>query len=336
MNIWVDIANAPHVIFFKEFIIQWKSQGHNVIVTARDLSGSIELLKTNNIEFVEIGHHYGASKFQKVRGLFIRCLQLRKYLADKSINVAVSQSSFYSPLVSKTLGIPCVYTNDNEFAKGNLLANIFASDVIYPKSLEPLIGSSWYKSKFSYYPGTKEGIYLSQFVLPEKKMNKQVCICIRPEPWTAQYHKRSDKVLIELLDKLNKNSLITILPRDNKQSEFFKSLQLKNVKILEKPLSLNDIYQKFDCFIGAGGSMSRELAFMGLPCLSMYQGELLSVDKSLISIGAMTHSKSPTIEIVNELLSLSENAKISLLEKLKNQGAEAREIINFSVLSFDK
>lgn len=336
MNIWVDIANAPHVIFFKKFISQWKSQGHNVIVTARDLSGSIELLKTNNIEFVEIGHHYGASKFQKVRGLFIRCLQLRKYLVDKSINVAVSQSSFYSPLVAKTLGIPCVYTNDNEFAKGNMLANIFASHVIYPESLKPIIGNNWYKSKFSYYPGTKEGIYLSQLVLPEKRINEQVCICIRPEPWTAQYHKRSDIVLIELLEELNKDKLTTILPRDKKQSLFFKSLKLKNVSVLEKPISLNEIYQKFDFFIGAGGSMSRELAFMGLPCLSMYQGELLSVDKSLISVSAMTHSKSPTVGIIDELLSTSQNVNTRVYEQLKNQGDEARDIINTAVLSIDK
>jgi predicted glycosyltransferase len=333
MNIWVDIANAPHVVFFKKFISEWESQGHNVIVTARDLSGSIELLKSNDIGFVEIGHHYGASKLQKIKGLFIRCLQLRKFLSDKSIDVAVSQSSFYSPLVAKSLGVQCVYTNDNEFAKGNILANIFASHIIYPESLEPLLGSSRFKSKFSYYPGTKEGIYLSQLALPEKITKESIGICIRPEPWTAQYHNRSDKVLVGLLEELSKKSLTTILPRDKKQSLFFKSLKLDNLRVLEKPLSLSDIYQQFDCFIGAGGSMSRELAFMGLPCLSMYQGKLLSVDKSLISVGVMAHSRGPTLEMINKLLSVDKNENSRSSGKLKKQGDKAREIINAAVLS---
>lgn len=333
MNIWVDITNAPHVIFFKDYIAEWKLQGHKVLVTARDLSGSLELLKVNDIEFVEIGQHYGASKLQKVKGLYVRCMQLRKYLADKLVDVAVSQSSFYSPLVAKSLGIRSVYTNDNEFAKGNILANIFAEQVIYPESLRPLVSKSRYKRKFSYYPGTKEGIYLSNLVLPKKKKNSKKHICIRPEPWTAHYHQRDDKVIVELLEGLNKDSKVTILPRDKNQSAFFESLALNNVKVLKQPLSLTEIYQQFDFFIGAGGSMSRELAFMGLPCLSMYQGELLSVDKSLISVGVLIHHKLPTEELVNQLLSTSQKDFDTTVTKLKEQGTQARQVITDAVLA---
>jgi hypothetical protein len=334
MNIWVDIANAPHVIFFKDYITEWREQGHKVLVTARDLSGSLELLKANDIEFVEIGQHYGASKLKKIQGLFVRCMQLRKYLASKSIDVAVSQSSFYSPLVAKSLGVRCVYTNDNEFAKGNVLANVFADSVIYPESLEPLVAHSFFNKKFSYYPGTKEGIYLSKLTLSrsEKKSNAQHQVCIRPEPWTAQYHQRDDKVLVELLKGLSKSATITILPRDKIQHDFFESLAMAHVKIQQLPLSLSDIYQQFDFFIGAGGYMSRELACMGLPCLSMYQGDLLSVDKSLISIGVMSHHKLPTAMLVNKLLSANQEDISNSVNTLKNQGKVARQIIEHAVL----
>lgn len=335
MNIWVDITNAPHVIFFKEYIAEWQQQGHNVFVTARDLSGSLELLKVNNIEFIEIGQHYGASKLNKVKGLFVRCMQLRKYLTNKSIDVAVSQSSFYSPLVAKSLGVRCVYTNDNEFAKGNVLANIFADSVIYPESLKPLVAKSRFKNKFSYYPGTKEGIYLSKLTLPEKILNTPCHICIRPEPWTAQYHQRDDKVLVELLKGLNESAQITILPRDNVQRDFFESLTLNNVKVQQLPLSLNEIYQQFDFFIGAGGSMSRELAFMGLPCLSMYQGELLSVDKSLIIAGVMSHHKLPTTTLVNEILAANQSDTASAANTLKEQGRIARKVIESAVFNLN-
>jgi hypothetical protein len=335
MNIWVDITNAPHIIFFKDYITQWKLQGHKVLVTARDLSGSLELLKKNDIEFVEIGQHYGSSKLQKVKGLFVRCLQLRKYLADKSINVAVSQSSFYSPLVARLLGVRSVYTNDNEFAKGNLIANIFADQIVYPESLKPLLADSFFKQKFSYYPGTKEGIYLNNLKLPAKLENSIKHICIRPEPWTAQYHQRDDKVLVELLKGLAKDSEVTILPRDKNQTAFFESLVLSNVKVLKQPLSLGEIYQQFDFFIGAGGSMSRELAFVGLPCLSMYQGELLSVDKSLISAGIMNHHKLPTAELINEFLAESKQDIANVVNELREQGVKARQVIGNAVLNLE-
>ncbi|MBL4746999.1 MAG: DUF354 domain-containing protein [Flavobacteriaceae bacterium] len=332
MNIWVDITNAPHVIFFKKFIEQWKNQGHNVIVTARELSGSIELLKINDISFIEIGNHYGARKIQKLKGLAIRCLQLRRFLANKSIDVAVSQSSFYSPLVAKMLGVRCIYTNDNEFAKGNVIANIFATKILYPECMQPVIAKSFFYKKFCYYPGTKEGIYLSNLELPKQTPSDKYRIGIRPEPWTAQYHQRDDAPLVGMLKHLNETSSLTILPRDKKQAEFFKSLNLSQLKVLNTPLSLIEIYQNFDLFIGAGGSMSRELAFLGLPCLSMYQGELLRVDNYLIDRGVMLHNKAPTASYISELLIKFSTPTENLARELKNQGEIARQMLNKLVI----
>ena len=334
MNIWVDISNAPHVVFFKDFISEWKKLGHNVVVTARDLSGSLDLLNANGIEYTEIGCHYGASKFQKLKGLIIRCMQLRSFLSDKSIDVAMSQSSFYSPIVAKMLNTRCVYTNDNEFAKGNVIAHLFANQVIYPESMKSVVSSSKFSSKFSYYPGTKEGIYLCHFRLPKKSVEGVPRIGVRPEPWTAQYHKRDDKVLVDLIKKLNELAKVYILPRDKKQSELFSSLNLSNVMVIHKPLSLTAIYNDFDFFLGAGGSMSRELAFLGLPCLSMYQGELLSVDKQLISIGAMVHNRKPSVKLLQDMLhksNVGENEKKYSI--LIEQGKQARKIIEKAVLS---
>ena len=326
MKIWVDISNAPHVSFFKDFIHEWQAQGHSVIVTARNLSGSLELLKLHNIDYKEIGAHYGASKIQKLKGLLIRCIQLRKYLADKNVDVAVSQSSFYSPIVARLLGIRSVYTNDNEYAKGNLLANIFASKVIYPESMKELSSKSFFSRKFDYYPGTKEGIYLSYLNFARKEKPSEILnVCIRPEPWTAQYHQRDDKSLVSLLNSFDDKINVTILPRDKSQQKFFESLNKQNIHVLSEPLSLEEIYAQFDFFIGAGGSMSRELAYLGLPCLSIYQGDLLSVDRYLIAEGVMHHEKAPTIQTVEEIFSLALTDTTDV--KLSEQGKQARKVI---------
>lgn len=40
-------------------------------------------------------------------------------------------------------------------------------------------------------------------------------------------------------------------------------------------------------FIGAGGSMTREMAVMEIPVISIYQAELLAVDRYLVDKGVM-------------------------------------------------
>lgn len=333
MNIWVDISNAPHVSFFKGFIKKWESQGHNVIVTARDLSGSLALLKANDIEYTEIGTHYGASKLNKVKGLIIRCLQLRRFLKSKSIDVAVSQSSFYSPIVAKMFGVRCVYTNDNEYAKGNVIANALATTVVYPAAMQELTSNSFFSKKFKYYPGVKEGIYLSLQKLNLKAKSQSIHIGIRPEPWTAQYHQRNDDSLLNFIRSLDSSVQITVLPRDLKQAAFFESLRFENVVVASKPLSISDIYDSFDVFVGAGGSMSRELAYLGLPCVSMYQGELLRVDRYLIDLGVMHHQVQPDKHLIETLIKCRQNEAFeNVKSKLQKEGIIANMMITNTVL----
>lgn len=42
-------------------------------------------------------------------------------------------------------------------------------------------------------------------------------------------------------------------------------------------------------FIGAGGTMTREMAVLGIPTISVYQDELLDVDRYLLEVGAFSH-----------------------------------------------
>jgi predicted glycosyltransferase len=97
------------------------------------------------------------------------------------------------------------------------------------------------------------------------------------------------------------------------------------VQVSLKPMKLEDILKECIVFIGAGGSMTRELAFLGVPTLSVYQGDLLSVDKHLINCGIMRHTHSPKIEDIENLIKkqyLKNN--ITLFEK----GTEAFELID--------
>jgi len=330
MKIWIDITNAPHVNFFRQFIEEWQ-RGHDVIITARPLSNTIDLLNKNKIEYHCVGSHYGKKNLSKVIGFYKRCNELYSFLKEKEVAVAISQSSFYSPYVARKLRVPCIYTNDNEFAKGNYIAFFYAKHILLPEALKTWTQKRIFEKKVTYYPGVKEGIYIKQ---PERQQDKNgmPMIYFRPEPWHSQYHTYHIDLFDKMLTTLSNSFSIMVLSRDEEQKAHFIKLskQYQNLHIPEKVETIDTIAQKCDIFLGAGGSMTREFALMGTPTISMYQGELLKVDKYLIDNNLLISQTDPqkiTPEFVNTVLQ-EEDVLKKTHEELQKKGQEARTLIN--------
>lgn len=330
MKIWIDISNAPHVNFFKEFIVEWQKK-YEVVVTTRPLSNTIDLLEENNIAYNIVGSHYGKNKVAKLLGFFKRCSELYGFLKSKDIDIAISQSSFYSPYVAKKLNIPCIYTNDNEFAKGNYIGFLLASDVLLPEALKEWTKGRFFEKRVSFYPGVKEGIYMEQKP-KQSHMKKQVTIYFRPEPWHAQYHEFSADTFDKMLTTLAQENKIIILPRDQKQTEHFKSLANThtNIEVPSQVETVDKISENCDIFLGAGGSMTREFAVMGIPTVSMYQDDLLEVDKYLIDDGILISEKDPCkidLHFINKLKKINDLA-VKPYNNILDKGKETRSLIN--------
>ncbi|MCF8396444.1 MAG: DUF354 domain-containing protein, partial [Melioribacteraceae bacterium] len=218
MKIWIDLTNSPHVNFFKPFIKKWKEKNFEIILTTRNLANTIELIEQNGWKYHEIGGHAGKNKVKKLLFFPKRIYLLRKFLKSYMPDIGISHSSFYSPLVCKLLGIPSIYLNDNEHAKGNLIAFKFSSLIILPEFLKEHAYQSGWSTKYNvdFYPGIKEGIYLSQLQIPHKKRDNPSSIktiYIRLEPWTAQYYSGKSQFHDDLLIELAYKYELIILPR---------------------------------------------------------------------------------------------------------------------------
>ncbi len=300
-------------------MIRELQEDHEVIITCRPLANTIELLQLHGLNYTVIGKHYGASLQRKIYGYPIRVLELFRFLKKCNPDMAISQSSFHSPLTAWLLGIKSIYMNDNEHALGNVPAFLFADKIMIPEFLDiqKIIGQGARQSKIVQYPGIKEGIYLWDMHVTQKETKK---IYIRPEPRTAQYYKGKTNFLDALVLDLMKKSDIVLLPRDSEQKQYFKKKEFKNIYIPDKPLNLNDIVMDCALFIGAGGTMTRELAFLGIPTISIYQDDLLDVDKYLIKHGYMIHQKDLDAETALDYMRTyrKKNHKTNLRDKGKD------------------
>jgi len=341
MKIWFDISNSPHINMFYDLIKDLESEGHNVIITSRPLANTVELLDQKGLKHTVVGEHYGKNLLKKIFGYPVRVLQLRSFLKNNKPDLAVSQSSFHSPVVARLLNIPAIYTNDNEHAWGNIPSFLCATKIFIPENLpvKDVAKNGISKKKIIQYTGVKEGMYLwkkGQSIHQKRQGNKQatIKIFIRPEPRTAQYYKGKqnflDEVIIELQHKYN----ITVLPRDASQSQHYKQTKFSNITVPDKPLDFYTIATDCTLFIGAGGSMTRELAILGIPTISVYQDDLLEVDKFLLLRGLMLHKPSLTREDVENFVTNIQSKAPEL--ELMHKGEQAYNLFKTEILKFEK
>jgi predicted glycosyltransferase len=114
-------------------------------------------------------------------------------------------------------------------------------------------------------------------------------VYIRPEPWTAQYYKGSRNFLDNLLLGIKDHVDVVLLPRGKEQGVHYQDPVFAGVRVVTTALDIADIAPDCDLFIGAGGTMTREMAVLGIPTISVYQDELLDVDRYLLDVKAFIH-----------------------------------------------
>lgn len=339
VRIWFELTNSPHINMFAAMIRDLECD-HEVVITCRPLANTIDLLELHGFEYEPVGVHYGGKLSAKLFGFPIRVAQLTRFLAGKKIDVAVSQSSFHSPVASRLLGIRCIYLNDNEHAMGNVPAFVCADKIMVPEFLgmKKLRKQGANPKKVIHYPGVKEGIYLWELDqrLPQRQTGdatskSRKVIYVRPEPWTAQYYKGDRNFMDELLVGIKDHADVVLLPRGKEQGVHYQSSVFSGIQVVTKALDIADIAPDCDLFIGAGGTMTREMAVLGIPTISVYQDELLDVDRYLLAVGAFLHRPNLTAPEALEYLNSSHHKPPN--RELLDKGRAAYAMVKNAILN---
>ena len=122
MRIWIDLANSPHVPFFRALIPEFVRRGHQVEITARDFAQTVELAMNAGMMPHVIGGHGGGSITGKAGNLIGRAGALRKWARDRGFDLALSHNSYAQIAAAAALGVKAVTLMDYEHQPANHLA----------------------------------------------------------------------------------------------------------------------------------------------------------------------------------------------------------------------
>ena len=300
MRIWIDLANSPHVPFFRALIPEFAARGHQVEITARDFAQTVELALNAGMMPRVIGGHGGGSITGKAGNLIGRAGALRKWARDRGFDLALSHNSYAQIAAAAALGVKAVTLMDYEHQPANHLAFRLASRVIVPRAFPPAQLKKYGAStrKIRRYEGTKEDVYLADFV-PDPEFAKvllrlgvksvEVLVVARPPAREALYHRFENELFDELLVSLStrKEVKIILLPRSVAQRADYETRKWGNLIMPDEALDGANLIAAADLVISAGGTMNREAAALGVPAISIYAGKWAAIDQQLVDEGRL-------------------------------------------------
>ncbi len=292
MKIWLDLSNSPHPLLFAPIARRLGERGHEVGVTARDNAQTAELTLARWPDARIIGAESPQGRRAKARMVGARVRALRRWARDFRADVALSHNSYAQILAARSLAIPVVTAMDYEGQPLNHVAFRLAKVILMPEALRDSAVRAQGASarRTSFYSGFKEEIYLGDFepdpgvcdsllgALEDRRL-----VVMRTPPTRAVYHRFGNELFTEAIDALcaDDRTLVVVLPRYPEQRRELETLGLANLRVPAHAVDSRSLMYRADLVVGAGGTMTREAALMGVPTYSVFAGRQPAVDRAL-------------------------------------------------------
>ncbi|HSR95303.1 MAG TPA: DUF354 domain-containing protein [Solirubrobacterales bacterium] len=304
MRIWIDLSNSPHALLFASISKRLGDDGHEVLVTARNNAQTVELARGHWDEVTTIGGRSLDGRVAKGRGMLRRIAELTAWARRARPDVALSHNSYGQIVAARRLGIRAVTAMDYEHQPANHLAFRLADSILLPAALReaPLRRQGATPRKTRFYDGLKEEIYLGDFepspqVLAEvgvRRERDEVLIVARTPPSGALYHRSDNLLFGQILERVCAEpgvSCVTLC-RHPEQRRELSALGLESLRLPERAVDARSLLHAADLVVGAGGTMTREAALLGVPTVSIFAGRTPAADRWLERRGALRRLRS--------------------------------------------
>jgi uncharacterized protein len=290
VRVWIDLANSPHPPLFAPIAAALEREGHSVHVTARDSAQTMELARERWADVAVVGGATPAAPGAKARAIVRRALDLRAWASHRDIDVALSHNSYAQLAAARSLGIRSITAMDYEHQPSNHIAFRLAHRILLPEALPAaaVVRQGASPSKVRVYPGLKEEITLEGFD-PDPRILSAIgipdeprgaVVVTRPPPSRAIYHRYGNDLYTQALIALGAQPDVRVVavPRFPEQRDQLRALELGNLTVLERAVDTRSLLYASDLVIGAGGTMTREAAVLGVPTLTAFAGRPAAVD----------------------------------------------------------
>jgi uncharacterized protein len=306
MRIWVDLTNTAHVLVLRPLVELLEADGHEVEITARPLSHTLELLDDWGHPYTPLGHYGGVSRVGKARAAAARAAEMLRYGRGRGFHAALAHGSTDLPMACRALRVPNSTMFDYEWAVLQHHVNCrLANRVLVPDAIpaERLARYGARPPKLVPYPGLKEEYYMADFepdptVLDQLGVDRELPLCVvRTAPSYALYLGGSENPLLpRLLKHLSENegAQTVVLARTSEQRADVRALGLELVIVPDRAVDGRTLVAFADALVSAGGTMNREAAVLGTPVWSIFEGKLGAVDEMLAREGRLKFLTDPS------------------------------------------
>jgi predicted glycosyltransferase len=305
VKIWIDLSNSPHPLLFAPVARALEQRGAIVLVTARDNAQTVALARGYWPDIFVIGGASPAGRAAKASMLARRVRDLVSWARATRPDVALSHNSYAQIMAARALSIPTVTAMDFEHQPANHLAFRLANRILLPEAVR---GTSVLRQgaparKSVFYPGLKEELYLGDFepnprildeVAPDREPDSAIVVARTP-PTRALYHRVRNPLFAETLRALDATGAAhcVILTRHPEQLSELKTLGLRRSTIPATAVDARSLLYSADLVLGAGGTMTREAALLGVPTVSDFAGKPPAVDDWLEEHGLLRRLTDP-------------------------------------------
>ena len=299
MKIWIDLSNSPHPLLFAPIARALEQSRHEVLITARDNAQTLQLARERWPEVEVIGGASPRRRSSKVAKMYERIADLRRWARRVRPDVALSHNSYAQIVAARSLRIPAVTAMDFEHQPANHVAFRLATRILVPEMIEvdAIRRQGATPGKVVRYPGLKEELYIGDFE-PDREILAKVSAEPRPRivavartpPTRALYHSSSNPLFEAALGTVcsQPGVLCVVLARHPEQIAAIEALGLPNCVLPRAAIDSRSLVYAADLMIGAGGTMTREAAVMGIPTWTLFAGKTPAVDEWLERRGMLS------------------------------------------------
>ena len=305
----MDILTPKEVKFFKP-MAEKLSKKHTVLCTSRIYKESNSLANLIKFKTTIVGRHGGGTKIGKMEAAIERMGLLTKKMKKFSPDLLISFCSVDAARVAYGLGIKHIAFSDMPHAYIQMNLTLPLCD----KLLTPYI---YTKKSFAKYGIESRNIiqynaidsaftnkYKFNSAVPHVDKLKKVIMIRMAEDQAAYMPDVKYMHIVRAIVKKFESENVLILSRYKEQTaKLFKVLG-KKARIIDMKYDGKALLEICDVFVGSGGTMTAEAAFMGIPSVHMEifgkEPHIIYLTKKKLLKGASTPSS--MISIIQHLL----------------------------------